>query len=405
MDSALPNSELKVSFPRALNSLRTSVAFLMLGGASLMLMLFLLLLRIPQIIMQDNIRNLLQFATGTTLTFVLLFSYPHFVWSYKFAYQQGTAFIIRHRWQLLAYPMFIAVLLAICVSAWNLPVSNLPIIGAIDNQLRSLGVDLHWSLYNGCGQLLLASLFICQTIMAGHHYCMQAFGVSLACGEDGGYRLTTSQKHWLRFNLYALWAMNLFSGYTFFAILNNANFVYHPVDFPPFLNLTSNVIFALSILTVIANVVIPVFRQTRKLPPALAVLPVLSVWIWLQPFCQPFGFQAWVVPLAHGAQYLYFAYRVENNSFDPIVERKLSTSFYGRLIYLVCLTGIVVALGYAGFMYIPVMLDRERLLPDVTGNFFLLAAFLFISLHHYMVDAVVWKHDSRARKLLRKTAF
>jgi hypothetical protein len=402
MDSALPNSELKLSCPRALNSLRTSVAFLMLGGASLMIMVFLLLLRIPQVIMQDNVRYFLQLASATTLTFMILFSYPHFVWSYKFAYQQGTAFIMKHRWPLLACPLFILVLLALCVLAWNYPVSSLPLIGAIDNQLRSLGVDLHWSLYNGCGQLLLASLFICQTIMAGHHYCMQAFGVALACGEDGGYRLTTRQKQLLRFNLYALWAMNLFSGYTFFAILNNRNFVYHPPQFPPSLNFACNFVFAVSVIAVVAKVVVPVFRKTRKMPPVLAALPIFSIWIWLQPFCQPFGFQAWVVPLAHGAQYLYFAYRVENNSFDPIVERRLSTSFRGRLIYLACLTGIVVALGYVGFMFVPVMLDRERLLPDVPANFFLLAAFLFISLHHYMVDAVVWKRDSRARKLLRR---
>jgi hypothetical protein len=199
--------------------------------------------------------------------------------------------------------------------------------------------------------------------------------------------------------------MNLFSGYTFFAVLNSHDFAYHPVQFPAPLTDIANLVFALSIVVLVAKVVVPLFKETQRLPPILAILPVLSVWIWLQPFCQPYGFQAWVVPLAHGAQYLYFAYRVENNSFDPTVQRTLSANFKGRLVYLICLTFVVIGLGYVGFMFIPVMLDRDRLLTQVPGNFFLLAAFLFISLHHYMVDSVVWKHDSRARKLLSKEAF
>ena len=399
MDSAIAKSELKLSYPKAINSLRTCLAFLLLGGASLIILAFLGLLMIPQFVMQDNVRLLLQSATGLGFTFMLVFSYPHFAWSYKFAYQQGGAFILRHHWRLLSYPMLIALLLAVSVGAWNYPVSNLPLLITIDNQLRALGIDLHWSLYNGCGQLLLASLFICQTVMAGHHYCMQAYGVSLACGEDEGVCLTVSQKRVLRFNLYALWAMNLLSGYTFFAVLNNQSFVYHPAQFPEPLNLVSKLIFAISIAAVVANILVPQFKENRKLP-WLAVLPIVSVWIWLQPFFQPYGYQGWVVPIAHGAQYIYFAYRVENNSFDPLVESKLSTNWCGRMLYLIVLTVLVVFLGYAAFISVPVLLDRTKLIANVAPNFFFLSAFLFISLHHYLVDSVVWKQDSRARKLL-----
>src|ERR1700737_267390 len=105
MDSALPrNSSLPLSYSKARNSLRTTVAFLMLGGASWVLLAVFLLLQIPQVLMQNDVRSLLQEVSSGTLVFVLLFSYPHFVFSYRFAYQQGRAFITRHSLELVAYP-------------------------------------------------------------------------------------------------------------------------------------------------------------------------------------------------------------------------------------------------------------------------------------------------------------
>ncbi|MGL1311152.1 hypothetical protein ACSTKO_24260, partial [Vibrio parahaemolyticus] len=80
--------------------------FLLIGGGSLILLAVLGFLRNPLFVMNDGARALLQQSGTTTLTFIVLLSYPHFFFSYKFAYEQGWSFIKRHSLQLLWFPLF-----------------------------------------------------------------------------------------------------------------------------------------------------------------------------------------------------------------------------------------------------------------------------------------------------------
>jgi hypothetical protein len=399
MQSALPNQQLKFAKPIATAiSLRGTFGFLMLGGGSILLMIVFFFMRLPQVVMQDQTRALIQQGGSIAMISALIFSYPHFIWSYRFAYQQGGAFIRRHSLSLLIFPVMMALSLFVCVITWNQPVNTMPILIAIDNQLRFLGVDLQWTAYHGIGQLLMALFLIAQTIAAGHHYCMQAFGVALASGEDCGYKLSPERKKILSFNLYALWVMNLLSGYSFFSILNSSSFMYLPPQFPAPLQMASTLVFALSVIALFVRVILPLRREQKKLPPLLAAVPILSIWVWLQPFCQPYGFQAWVVPLAHGAQYIWFACRAEGNIF---AGKTAAPARFRATRHLAIITLATIVLGYLAFYYVPLLLNKTHVLEGVTTNFFLLAL-LFISMHHYAIDTVVWKADSRARKSLRK---
>ncbi len=377
-----------------------TVAFLMLGGGSLILILVLLVLRSPAFIMNDGVRCLLQQAATSTLFFVLVLSYPHFVFSYKFAFQQGAGFILRHKWPLLIYPLSFLSFLGLCLLTWNVPLVQVPCLLEMNQCLASLGMNLNLSSYPGCGHILLAALLVMQIIMSGHHFCFQAFGVAVACGQEAGYVLSAQQKRILRANMYALWFMNLLSGYTFFAMINTGSFAYHPARFPEWLCVASYLVFAASIVLLFTHIIIPVYQDKKSLPPLLAVLPVVSVWVWLQPFCQPFGCQGWVVPIAHGAQYLYFAYRVEGAGFDPLVAKQVKRHRLLPPLYLCLLTVLLIAAGYMAFIGVPLAVDHTGVARSISPTFFFLTAYLFLSTHHYMIDTVLWKNDSRAKQML-----
>jgi hypothetical protein len=233
---------------------------------------------------------------------------------------------------------------------------------------------------------------VLQIIMAGYHYGMQALGVAIACGEKQGYRLQAGQKKYLRFNLYALWFVNLLSGYTFLTFLDSNSFGYQPIHFSGQWQACGALIFGISISLVFLKVILPIFNQSRKLPPLSSSVSILSVWLWLQPFFQPYGFQAGVVPLAHGLQYLYFAGRAEAGGFD--------TSRTLRTLGFLLLFGLLVAFGYFTYRYLPVLLDGTGMVRHLAPNFFILAAYIFLNTHHYMIDSVVWRGDSRLRSLM-----
>jgi hypothetical protein len=375
--------------------MRNAIAFLMLGGGSLILMALFFIVRQPQVLMRDDVRSMLQEMSGGTLFFVVLLSYPHFVWSYRFAYQQGFAFIKCHSWQLIAYPFVVIGLLCLCVSSWTYPISNIPVLQSFESSMQAFGITLNWTLYKGAGQLLFAALLILQIIWSGHHYCMQALGVALAGGEENGYSLTNLQKMTLRGNLYALWAMNLLSGFAFLSVLNNRTFAYHSFQMPAPISVASYVIFFVTLLLVLFKVVLP----KKQLPPYQVAVPILAIWIWLQPFVQPYGYQFLVVPIAHGAQYLFYSYKAELNNFDPSQARFGHSLMRFALLGLLSLAAMFI--GYVSFHSLPVMLDRARPIADLSPNFFFLSAFILISTHHYVLDSVVWRGDSRAKKALQ----
>jgi hypothetical protein len=230
---------------------------------------------------------------------------------------------------------------------------------------------------------------------------MQAFGISLVCGEKRDFKLNSGQKRLLLYSLYSLWVMNILSGYTFFSALNTGSFAYHPTRYPAPLCLGGYVVAAGFLIALFLQIILPALKKKSKFPPLMALVPVVSIWAWLQPFCQPFAFQIWLVPLAHGAQYLYFAYSVESRGFDQIQP---PSSQENRTVHIVAVSLCAILLGYVSFLFMPRILDSARLINNAAPNFFLLSFFSFISLHHYVVDSVVWHRDSRARELLREVA-
>lgn len=136
MTSSVQNANRPIEVSRLAASMRNAIAFLMLGGGSLISMALFFFVRQPQVLMRDDVRSMLQEMSGGTLFFVVLLSYPHFVWSYRFAYQQGFVFIKRHSWQLIAYPFAVIGLLCLCVLSWTYPISNIPLLQSIESSMR-----------------------------------------------------------------------------------------------------------------------------------------------------------------------------------------------------------------------------------------------------------------------------
>ncbi|MBP6594061.1 MAG: hypothetical protein KA255_13620, partial [Candidatus Obscuribacter sp.] len=175
------------------------------GGASLFVMAICAILTNPSILLRDDVRIALAQLSATGLFFPALLSYSHSMWSFRFAYWQGGAFVFRHNFALLIFPIAIISLLITSAMTWLVPVSTLPLLAKIEQQFNTIGIAINWTKYNSLGQLLISLLLILQITMSGYHYGMQALGVALACGEKHGYRLDDKQKAFLRYNIYSIW--------------------------------------------------------------------------------------------------------------------------------------------------------------------------------------------------------
>lgn len=382
-------------------NLLSTLEIICVGGGSLIVMALCACLHNTTILMRDEVRYFLAQLAALSLLFPALLSYPHSLWSFRFAYFQGSSFLTRHSFALLVFPTLIIATLALSALTWSQPVNSLSAAVLIENYFNCFGIGLNWTKYNSLGQLLLSLLLILQITMGGYHYGMQAVGVAIACGEKRGYSFSEEQKKYLRLNIYALWLVNLLSGYTFLSILDSRAFGYHGMHFPAQWRSVAAIAFAVSIYFVIQKVILPNYRQYRSLPPFPAALSIVSVWLWLQPFFQPYGFQATVVPLAHALQYLYFAARAEARGFDRHAETGGEETSRANILLTLLLFAMLIPLGFFSYKYLPIALDHTPLVKNLAPNFYLLCAYIFLNVQHYVIDSVIWRRDSKLYALIK----
>lgn len=384
---------------RFLAALGYLVELLMLGGATLLLMALALVVQSCNLLTVDVVRSSLQHLADSTLLIVALFSYPHFIWSYRFAYGQGGAFIRQHSWELIGLPVLLLALLALCIVLWTIPVSALPLVMPLENWLRRYGIDPQWSQYKSSGHLLFAWMFLVQFIMGGYHFAMQSFGVALTCAQEKGYLFSRDEKLCLRNSLYALWAVNLLSGYSFLSIINSRCLGFRQVHFPQQWQWAALAVLAFTLVTLCTKVIFPHYRADGKLPPLSSAVTFASIFVWLQPFFQPMAFSAWLAPVAHGMQYIYFSGRVEAHNFDALAARLSRSSAIWRWLYLAVVAAFIYGLGFLFFRYLPLQIDRHHFFADIAPNFFFVGMYIVFSTHHYIIDTVLWRAGSRVKEL------
>jgi hypothetical protein len=366
-----------------------AIAYTMLGGGSMIFFALLCWLRSPQMLTTDFSRQFCQNLAQTALLFVALLSYPHFIWSYRFAYQQGLAFTIKHFWRLVVVPLLLVAILAVSAVSWERPLTELPLPHQIIEALSAGAIGNPTE----TGRALFGTLLTVQLVLSGQHFCLQTHGITLALAQEKNYSLTDKQRRLLRWNFYLLWIVNVANGYAFLDQLSLGKSLIHV---PLAGKLLLDFLLVASLALVIKDIVIKKLNEEQRLPPALSIVPIAALYCWLQPFLQPYGFQLWAVPIAHGAQFLYCAARAEGNGFSK-------NTFGNSYIQVAVSAALCAGLGYLLFISLPVFFASSLPLR-AQHNFYFIAAYVFFSLHHYNVDGVIWKHGSRARATLTPLA-
>jgi hypothetical protein len=100
-----------------------------------------------------------------------------------------------------------------------------------------------------------------------------------------------------------------------------------------------------------------------------------------------------MVPLFHSLQYLPFVYRMEDARLRDLPHRQLRAT--------VIIAGVVLA-GWFAFEFGPNAIDTRLGTFEAWGMFFFFtAAMLFINIHHYFIDSVLWRFkDPQVRNYL-----
>ena len=367
------------------------VDFWLLGGASLLAWLVMFGtqgFRAAWAIDQ-HFKNL----TVTTASLSLLINYPHFLISYKLAYSRGRAFVTAHWWQLLVVPAALIATFAFAYAYYSTPVSQLPIFSMLSSDLRGLGTNAQAFSGPRLGDLLFGLTFNVMIFTVGWHYTKQVFGCMMVYAYFDKYRFTPFQRTLTKYALLSIWWLNFVTANVSGAQNNFSQFKYYAFDLPDILvPLTTFLVYAGFVL-VVYEVFWKNYRERGQAPGVNMVVPFLALYVWWLPITRQYEFYFLLTPLFHSLQYLAFVYKMEDTRLRGLRNPEIRGTI---------LAFSIVVAGWLAFEFVPNEIDTALgTFNSWQMFFFFTAAMLFINIHHYFIDNVLWRFkDPEIQKYL-----
>lgn len=345
------------------------IDFLGLGGVSVVL--FPIMLLLPQ-----KEYSLTVGAIAVALTHVL--NHPHFAFSYQIFYYgfRQKAFGSSYDAVLRARYIFAGIVVPIALLAF--------LLGClIYGNARILGY----------GANLMGFL-------VGWHYVKQGYGMLMVDAALKRQYFGDTEKKILLVNSYAIWGLSWLTLNELASEKDLWGIQYYMFHIPP-LVLAAVTVIVIVTSTLAGSVLIKKWRVNGgSLPAGGVVAYLVSLYLW-QLLARWNLLWLLLVPALHSLQYLTVAARYRANRFRG-ESGTHKTAATGRVILhgyqwqFIGFVAVGVALGYLGFWLAPSFLqvampyDRAIFGPTV----FLFAFWVFINVHHYFLDNVMWRSQN-----------
>jgi len=320
--------------------------FWLLGGASLLVWLVMFGVQGFRAAwaIDQHFKNL----TVTTASLSLLVNYPHFLISYKLAYSRGRGFVTAHWWQLLAVPALMIATFAFAYAYYSVPVSQLPLVSLLSRDLSGFGNNARVVAGPRLGDLLFGLTFNVMIFTVGWHYTKQVFGCMMVYSYFDKYKFSPRQRTITKYALLSIWWLNFAQGNQAGAQNNFSQFKYYSFDLP--------------------DILVPITAL------------VVAAGFLLTPFF-------------HSLQYLAFVYKMEDTRLRGLSHPEVRGTI---------LAFSIVLAGWLAFEFVPNEVDTALgTFNSWQMFFFFTAAMLFINIHHYFIDNVLWRFkDPEIQKYL-----
>jgi hypothetical protein len=231
----------------------------------------------------------------------------------------------------------------------------------------------------------------------GFHYVRQIYGVSLISLAKARIFLPSWMKWALNISLVPAWLVSYLNGATAYVSNNQLiapSFTFYSIPYtmpgldPIFKSINTPLFFiAVAVWVAVVGYIIYRYKQI----PVTFIIAFASISLWHYPIFYNSGF-FYLIPLFHSLQYLLIVGSVKRNQLLAIGSWKTVAQYAFN----------VIALAYIFFHVLPENLDQY--IPydkAVFGSTIFVAVFLlFINIHHYFIDAAIWRKKSDIAKLV-----
>jgi hypothetical protein len=396
---AAPSASIEASQPQAQALVAPEKAlvsryldFWLLGGFSVVLYFLMLFLSNSQISSYHAVARHITNIGPVFTMLTLVVNFPHFAWSYKFAYSQSPKFVVKNYQQLILAPAILIAFLATAYYQFNASVGSQPVSQVLSVMFGVVGMDTRISLYPNYGMQMLALMMLFQYAIVGWHYVKQTFGVMMTYAGYTSYPLSQRQRDLIRWNLFGIW-------WLFFAKMNtgiqtgsNLGVTYHSLNLPePVMNALQLYLYG-TLAAVVWFVFYDIYKKKKVLPNPNMLIAYAAMYLWFVPLIDVPNYFPLVVPFAHSLQYLAFVYKVESKAQKETAGKHLA-------IHATMLVAAVVLFGYFFIEVLPGLIDEGMQLEQIMQiGFFTVAFQIFINVHHYFIDNCIWQAKNKEIK-------
>ena len=305
----------------------------------------------------------------------LLINSPHFIASYRILYSKKQN-IRKHPVVTLALPA-LAISLLVYVCYWG-PLNTPPEHTQTQDTLAENALP---NANPGLPQpYVMLALTVLAPIFLGWHYMGQSWGTTACFAYLAGFRLNPSQRKLLRFGFLSLFAYHLTWACASMSILEQLFPQQRAGEF-----MIKSLMSACRVLVLASFLAglwgfFQIAQEHKRRIPAAVWLPWVATYSWyvmVDVYPQSF----FLLQIFHALQYLMFPARVEMNQHPTTHVGKHMLIYYGALVLV----------GYLAFEW--TSLVEWVNLANPSGTMVLLGAatVMCINIHHYFIDAVIWK--------------
>lgn len=244
-------------------------------------------------------------------------------------------------------------------------------------------------------------------LLVGWHYAKQGFGVLTVLTARRGARFAARERAAILAHCYAAWAFAWANPSVPGGEFEEKGVLYWAFAHPRWLEIAAGIALAASTVSLVFTLVAKWRREGRRMPTGPLCVFLVTVWWWtifssLDPLVR------YLIPALHSVQYLYFVWLMRRNE----ARAGEGPPRFGRpaSVRVAALAVSALGLGWLLFHGAPSLLDaafvpraRRGAAPDALGPApFVAAFFVAVSIHHYVMDAVIWRRDNPDTKYLRE---
>ncbi|MEO8558508.1 MAG: hypothetical protein ABI439_05555 [Rhodospirillales bacterium] len=237
----------------------------------------------------------------------------------------------------------------------------------------------------------LALAFNAMNFFVGWHYVKQGYGMIIVDSVLKKRFFTAIEKKILLINAYLVWAASWLAAN---ASLHDAQFwgLHHYQFAVPaqLLMFGTYLAYGAGIFTAGMLILKAIKGQRPPLNGSIAYLVSLYLWLW---FVRINPFFLLIIPAFHSLQYMVVVWRYRLNKLGDQTATGTAAKSPWRHIGFAT---VAIVLGFIGFWGAPWVLDDAVLYDrSVFGStLFLFMFWIFINIHHYFLDNVMWRREN-----------